>query len=302
MNGGNLDDLSDVEWCYGENNKNVSLSRGSKIVPSASGLYYPSLRVEVKDQQGIWWPAYIIKIEKCRLLISYEGWDRRWDRWIDSDNDGIRVSSDQKPMPPELSFEYEGVTQKCNVPACVVKVEKNANKNSRARIKSQTNKMKCSNDYENFDLSYYACKPRKSLVPIINCKVQKLRERHGINTKIVVEEVKNTKFKVFYTTKGGNDVCRWIFMAKKSLGAKKPLDAKESLSAKKPPNSKMLPSAKERSQYIINDNTVDGKVADSYEHDRYLLLSAAGVKLRAAANPIARMSFQERVTGSVVHG
>lgn len=268
MTGIDLCDSSNRLVDFNGANRDTSSGKRSKILPSSSGLYYCSLRVEIKDQKGMWWPAYIVKIEKGKLLVSYEGWDRCWDRWIDCDNDGIRVSNEQRPVPPELLAECgsnpgkEGAAKLPSIRAAQKSLGKKPQKG----------------DPDSPNSPLYACKPRKGLISEIDRRLQDLRQRCGKNMKIVVKEVKRGKFKVSYTTSKGTVVNRWI-----SLGVK--------------PAAKPVLREAPRSPHEGNQRSTPSPES-SCRSDRYSLLSAAGIEMRAAANPIARETYQRRMPES----
>ncbi|KAI8912526.1 hypothetical protein EDD86DRAFT_201604 [Gorgonomyces haynaldii] len=70
---------------------------------------YPiNTRVEVADQAMTFWPGWIKETKGTKRLVSYDGFDSKYDEWIQSDSCRMRLSSNETVVEP---LEVVGVLE-----------------------------------------------------------------------------------------------------------------------------------------------------------------------------------------------
>ena len=55
-------------------------------------VYHEGCKAEAIDDEGVWCPCTVVKTEKDRVTVSFDGWNSEWNRTI-SDQTEIRERS-----------------------------------------------------------------------------------------------------------------------------------------------------------------------------------------------------------------
>ena len=72
-------------------------------------VYFPQRgsNWDVADSLGKWLPAHILNRTGDRVFVHYEGWDAKWDEWIDFNKEPLRFAEFRTcstGQPPMLSL------------------------------------------------------------------------------------------------------------------------------------------------------------------------------------------------------
>jgi hypothetical protein len=49
----------------------------------------PGDQFDCQDSINKWYPASVVEVKKSQVLVHYDGWDDRWDEWMDEKSDRI---------------------------------------------------------------------------------------------------------------------------------------------------------------------------------------------------------------------
>ncbi|KAI8827096.1 uncharacterized protein EV422DRAFT_563174 [Fimicolochytrium jonesii] len=67
--------------------------RRQLALPGHLPVFHADCHVEVQDAGKTWWPATVVEMKGGRILCHYEGWDARFDEWLDCESPRVRLST-----------------------------------------------------------------------------------------------------------------------------------------------------------------------------------------------------------------
>ncbi|KAI8908265.1 hypothetical protein DFJ77DRAFT_170976 [Powellomyces hirtus] len=89
-------------------------------LPATSPLFHVDARVEVCDAGKTWWPARITQLKGGKVHVRFDGWDAKYDEWVDCESPRIRMNTRGAPTSTSLDSEERDGAEAMSVGAADV--------------------------------------------------------------------------------------------------------------------------------------------------------------------------------------